>query len=237
MARVVVIGAGIGGLITALCLDRAGFDVLLCEQSAAFTAVGAGIQIGPNGTRVLIRLGLGDELADVAAKTESVEYRRWQDNRLVAQRPRGALLEERFGAPHYDLFRPDLVDILARQLKPELVRFGSRCVDVTVADDGRAVVAFADGTTETANVVVGADGHHSQVRAVTIGPVPARFSGMVAHRLLVPSDRLSAEPPARIWMGPHRLVMSYPIGRGFRFLNMILCCLRQSGRTSHGAFR
>ena len=111
-----VIGAGIGGLTAALTLARAGLRVRVFEQSPALREVGAGIQLAPNATRILHRLGLAEALARVAVRPSCSEVRRWDDGRVLWSQPLGAVIEERFGAPYYHLYRPDLLAVLAAAL-------------------------------------------------------------------------------------------------------------------------
>src|ERR1700736_1385517 len=97
---VVVIGAGIGGLTAALSLARAGITVRVFEQAPALGEVGAGIQLAPNATRILHRLGLGEWLRKVAVRPEAVEMRRWDDGSVLARTELGASCERRYGAPY-----------------------------------------------------------------------------------------------------------------------------------------
>jgi salicylate hydroxylase len=218
--RIVVVGGGVGGLTVARSLLRAGFDVLVLEQAPRFGAVGAGLQLGPNATRILTRLGLADELAEIGISPAAVRMLRWDDDSLLSNMRLAQDAKARFGAPYYVVYRADLIDLLASGLPEGTVRFGAEVVDVSTGD--KPEVRLADGTVESADVVVGADGTHSMVRAATVGDVPARFARMIAYRSLIPWDEVpgSAEQVVRTWLGPGRHVTTYPVGRGCRYLSV-----------------
>src|SRR6185436_5537301 len=97
--RVAIVGGGIGGLTAAISLLQAGFDVQVYEQTRLLSEVGAGINIGPNASRLLIRLGLGEQLAKVAFRSQFHHQRRWNDGRTLARTPLGSEIEAAFGAP------------------------------------------------------------------------------------------------------------------------------------------
>src|ERR1700751_2569381 len=111
--RVIVIGAGIGGLAAALTLRRADPDVQVFEQAAELREVGAGIQISPNASRVLNRLGLDAPMRRLGVRPHSILIRRWDDGRELARQPLADACERNFGAPYYNFHRADLLDLLA----------------------------------------------------------------------------------------------------------------------------
>jgi 2-polyprenyl-6-methoxyphenol hydroxylase-like FAD-dependent oxidoreductase len=219
--RIVVVGGGIGGLAVARGLWQAGFDVLVLEQARAFGEVGAGVQLGPNATRVLGRLGLGEGLAEIGVTPSTVRMLRWADDTVLSDMRLAQDAEARYGAPYYTLYRPDLIELLAAGLPAGMVRLGSAVAEVVSGD--KPEVHLADGTVETADVVIGADGTHSRVRACTVGDVRARFSRMVAYRALVPRDELpyDGEPGVRNWLGPGRHLVAYPVGRDAHWMNLV----------------
>ena len=157
---VAVIGGGIGGLAAALALLRAGFDVRVYEQSGAVSDVGAGIQLAPNCTRILDRLGVLPAVERVAFAPAVFEFRRWDDGRLLSQTPLGDGIAATYGAPYLHAHRGDLVAVLAEAVSAERIETGRRCVEVSSYGAG-AHVRFADGGSAVADVVVGADGIHS----------------------------------------------------------------------------
>lgn len=221
--RAIVVGAGIGGLTAALACRAAGLDVSVFEQADALREVGAGVQLAPNATRLLQRLGLADALARVGVKPEAIEHKRWQDGRILLRQPLGETCEQTFGAPYYHLYRPDLLAVLAEALPAGVVRLGHRCT--AVAQNGDAVtLAFDNGVIARAPVVVGADGIHSTVRALLLGPESPRFSGSIAYRGLVPAERLAHLRLPRYsngWLGPERHFVHYYVGAGGRLMNFV----------------
>ena len=220
--RVVILGAGIGGLAAAIALRRAGLDARVFEQAPAIREVGAGIQMAPNATRLLRRLGLGEALERVGVRPEAAESRRWDDGRVLLRQQLGDACEARFGAPYYHLYRPDLIAALAAALPPGAVELGRRCV--AIADRGDSVeAAFDDGSIATGDALIGADGIHSTVRAALLGPEAPRFSGSIAYRGLVPAERLAHLALPRLstaWLGPHRHFVHYWVAGG-RFMNFV----------------
>ncbi|GAA3381664.1 FAD-dependent monooxygenase [Cryptosporangium minutisporangium] len=217
-----VIGGGIGGLSAALSLRAAGFDVHVYEQASALGEVGAGVQVSPNASRILHRLGLGPALARTGVEPLAMHQRRWDDGRTLLRTPLAERLRARFGFPHYQMHRADLLAALAAALPAERIHLGHRLVDVV--DHGDVVEArFAGGQRAEVDVLVGADGIHSPVRAALFGPTQPRFTGCVAYRGLVPAERLehlSLEVTAQIWMGPGRHFVHYFVA-GRRLVNFV----------------
>src|SRR5579863_5553904 len=111
--RIIVIGGGIGGLASALTLERAGFEVQVFEQASELREVGAGVQLSPNATRVLLRLGLEAPLRRIGVRPLASVIRRWDDGRVIARQLLGDTCERNFGAPYYHLHRAELLDVLA----------------------------------------------------------------------------------------------------------------------------
>jgi len=221
--QAIVVGAGIGGLTAAIALRRAGIDVRLFEQAPQLGEVGAGIQMSPNGTRILHRLGLAAPLRGVGVRPLASVFRRYDDGRVLANDPLADQCEKTFGAPYYHLHRADLLEVLAAAVPKELVHLGHRCVGLTQYRD-RVEVKFQDGSTADAEVVIGADGIHSEVRRALFGPESPRFSGDMAYRGLVPAERLAhleLEVTASSWWGPHRHFVHYFVGRGARYVNFV----------------
>ena len=201
---VAVIGAGIGGLGAAVSLLQAGFDVHVYERAAAVSEVGAGIQVSPNASRVLHRLGLADELARMGVRPLHFHQRRWDDGRTLLRSPLGDAVVDAFGFPHYQTHRADLLAALVRALPAERLHVGHRLVGVVDHGD-RVGASFENGATVEADILVGADGIHSVVRGALFGPEDPAFTGCVAYRGLVPVERLrhlELEVTAQLWMGP-----------------------------------
>jgi salicylate hydroxylase len=172
-----IVGAGIGGLSAALSLLNAGFDVQVYEQASALGEVGAGVQVSPNASRVLHRLGLAGELARTGVKPLALHQRRWDDGRTLQRSPLAEQVEARFGFPYYHAHRADLLDILAGAVPAERIHLGHRLVGVVDGPD-RVAARFDNGAGAEVEVLVGADGIHSTVRDELFGPDKPRFTGM-----------------------------------------------------------
>lgn len=213
--RVVVAGAGIAGLAFAAALHQAGIDCHVYEQAEYLTEVGAGVQVAPNATRLLHRLGLSDPLRAVAVAPEAIEMRRWDDGRLLQRTELGSLCRRRFGAPYYTVHRADLHSCLLSLVPPDRVHLGARLVGVTQSPD-EARLHLSDGTTVVAALVVGADGIHSVAREQIVVDQP-RYSRQTIYRGLVPADRvpfLLATPRVQLWFGPDQHCVCYPVSAG-----------------------
>jgi salicylate hydroxylase len=227
-SKIVIVGGGIGGLTAALALLKQGFDVEVYEQSSELREVGAGVQMGPNGTRVLHALGLEEPLKRFQFAPASRDIRLWDTGETWTWFALGAKAVERHGTPHLMLHRRDLHDVLAdavRHEKADAIHLGKRCAAVSQST-AEVQVRFADGETVAAAIVIGADGIHSQVRAGLFGRDAAEFTGCIAWRGLVPFERL---PPSvsrtsgTNWLGPHAHVLHYPVRRGelLNFVGMV----------------
>lgn len=236
---VAVVGGGIGGLTAAVALLQAGLDVRVYEQALTLPATGAGIQLAPNCTRVLGRLGLLPAVDEVAVRPTAFEFRRWDDGRVLSRTPLGTVIETTYGAPYYHAHRADLLALLEAAVPENCVQIGRRCVGVGYHGD-RAEVIFADGSSVVADVVVGADGIHSAVRQSLRGAGRPRFTGHVAYRGLIPADQvayLGLEPRCTVRVGPGAHVVHYFVSAG-RLLNVVCVTEERAWRreswTDHG---
>jgi salicylate hydroxylase len=226
--KIAIIGGGIGGLSAGLHLLHEGFDVQIYEQAPRITEIGAGIQISPNASRLLIRLGLKPALDAAGVFPKAVHQRRWDDGRTLQRAPVGRDVEDAFGAPYYHFHRADLANLLAAALPPERVHVQHKLTDLEQKGE-RVVARFDNGATVEADVLVGADGIHSKVRHIVFGPEKARFTGCVAWRGLVPAERirdLGIEVASHNWMGPDGHVVHYWVSAG-RFMNVV--CVTEHG--------
>jgi salicylate hydroxylase len=217
--KVLVVGGGIGGITCMLALRQRRVTAELFEQAAAFAQVGAGIQVSSNATRILLKLGLGSLLKNVATCPEARDYRAWDTGERVYYTPLGRQAEANFGSPYYAAHRAELLDVLLSGLGDHGVRLGSR-VERVDQDDRGVTVTLADGTTSEGDVLVGADGIHSTVRAQLFGKEMPRYTGNVAWRGLVPAERiahLNLGSVVGVWMGPNRSVVQYYVSAGRTF--------------------
>jgi len=228
--RVVVIGAGIGGLAAACALRRRGIEVRIFERAAKLEEVGAGVQIGPNAVKVFRALGLEDELKRNAFEPINMVSITWDEARLRHRQPLKAIAREKYGAPYLTAHRADIHTMLRAALGDAALRLDAPCVGAETVN-GTAVAHLADGGAAEADVVVGADGIRSAIRAQNFGAEEARFTGMIAWRCMVPMDcvprRLGPAGSVSLergdyfgWIGPDGHVICYPIGADGDVLNI-----------------
>lgn len=200
--RAAVVGAGIGGLAAGIALSRAGWTVTVYESATELRALGAGLSIWPNGVRALRALGLG-AVAEGALKSGGA-LRRADGEVLAKFDPES--IEARFGAPLVGLHRADLHEALIGGLGVERVSLGMRLSGL----DGEEL-RFAGGSVERADLVVGADGINSVVRAALLGDGEPRDSGIVAFRGV---SRFDGAVPAGEWWGPGNVAGLLPLRGG-----------------------
>ncbi|MDQ0326863.1 salicylate hydroxylase [Rhodopseudomonas julia] len=222
--RIAVIGAGISGLTFALSLARKGFELDLFERAETLEEVGAGIQLSPNASRVLLALGLGEELSKCIVAPDKLQIGNGQRLNLLATLPLGDWARARYGAPYWLVHRADLQDILLKAVRRETaihLHLGAG-VDAFSEQD-RDVTFQAVGEKHHADLIVGADGLRSVVRRQLVSGAEPSPSTHVAWRV---SIDISATPGwldtscTTLWMGPGWHVVHYPIRRGER-LNIV----------------
>ena len=228
MTDAVVVGAGIAGLTTALCLSRIGVPTTLVERRTGFTEVGAGLQLSPNASRILIDLGLGAPLRRAGFEPARVVVRRAASGREIGGVALGPFMRERFGAPYLVIARIDLQTILldAVRAQPNIRLLVGRSVEeVSAAPKPTARLRTAAGALEEidADLIVGADGVRSRVRAHMGDEREPAFNGYVAWRATVPREAVPRELAADetgLWLGSGLHVVHYPIAGG-RLLNIV----------------
>ncbi len=217
MTEIAIVGGGIGGLAAAAFLHRAGLAATVYEQAGELSEVGAGVVVAPNAARLLRALGVLGAFAERAVPLETGwEFRRWRDGAVLSSEDLATKCERLYGERTYTAHRADLLDAVQRAVPAASVRLGKRCVALD-ADGTRPTLTFADGELVAADVVIGADGIHSMVRAALTAPAPAAYSGLCAFRALVPAARAPAfarRPAQTLWVGPGHHLVHYPISAG-----------------------
>ncbi|MFM1817597.1 MAG: 3-hydroxybenzoate 6-hydroxylase 1 [Pseudomonadota bacterium] len=218
-AELVIAGAGIGGLAAAFALARQGQPVTLLERADAFAEVGAGVQMGPNVTRILQAWGLNDALQAVAAFPQRLQARDARTGRLVGELPLGQRTQAVYGAPYATLHRADLHALLAQvALKAGAQVQLGRTLE-RVRDEGPQLrLEGHDNKTgpwcSQVQALVGADGIWGRTRqCIGLDDAPL-FSGQLAYRALVPQADLPTHlrtDQVTVWMGPKLHVVHYPV--------------------------
>ena len=224
LPQVLIAGGGMGGLAAAVACARQGVPVQLLERAAQLSEVGAGIQIGPNVTRILQAWGLGDALAQVAAFPKRLLARDAQTGRVLGSLRLGERAQALYGAPYATIHRADLQGLLqaAAQAAGVDVQLGQTVQGWQAGAQGLDVHS-AQGQLWHADALIGADGVWSAVRQQLLGDAPARFTGHLAYRALVAQADLPAHlrsDEVTVWMGPRLHVVHYPV-RGGAWLNLV----------------
>lgn len=224
MPTALIAGAGVGGVAAALGFARAGWQAEVFEQSSALGEVGAGLQLSPNACKVLHRLGVLPDVRARANAPEAAEMRDGLTGELIYRAALAAEAEARWGAPYLHIHRADLLDVLAGAAAQAGVGLElGRIASGAVSRPDSAALHLRDGTVRQGDVVVGADGIRSGLRAVVSPAEDPRFAGQVAWRGLVPAEALPEGALAQnvtVWVGPGRHVVTYRI-RGGSLVNFV----------------
>jgi salicylate hydroxylase len=217
--KIVIAGAGLGGLTAAACLLQRGFRVRVYEQASALGEVGAGIQASANAVKVLYDLGLREALDRIVVRPKAFEFRRFDSAELMHRIPLGQQHEGAFGAPYFHIHRADLHELLVekvRSLDAEAIVLDARADHFEESADAVTLV-LADGRRISGDVLVGADGIRSAIRPQILGETPVSYTGDVAWRAVVPVERLPADIMDRVstvWCGPKKHAVMYYLRAG-----------------------
>lgn len=226
MARsrtILIAGAGIAGLTTALALCRRGFPIVVLEAAKPLVDAGAGIQLPPNAVRVLRQLGLMEALRPHAVAPAAIHILHGRSGREIAAVPLGAAAEARYGAPYWVMHRADLQHALVQALEPEqqvVLRLGVTVADHAAGPQGIAVrgkTAAGVLVEERGAALIGADGLWSQVRRKLGHAAAPRFRGRLAWRATVPADTMAPawrQPRTALWLGHNAHLVHYPVHGG-----------------------
>lgn len=219
--KILIAGAGIGGLTTALCCLQRGFDVQILEQAEVLGEVGAGLQLPPNAMKVFEKLGVAGALIKVAYAPQALEARLGEDGRKIFSVP---IDEGRWGEPYLTIHRADYIDVL----KSEVLKYSPKSLilntRVTLFESLGTVVnvTLSNGRIISGDALIGADGIKSTVREQLLGLDKPRFTGNVAWRAVVPASAIKSQirTTSCAWFGRGKHAVTYPL-RGGEFINFV----------------
>ncbi len=207
---IAVVGAGMGGLAVAATLRQAGFDVQVYEQASRFARIGAGIQMMPNSMKVLRGIGVEDRLKQIAFAPYSHLNRLGGTGEIIRELP---MPDDLHGAPYLCMHRADLHEALASVLPSDIIHLDKKLAGLDQRA-GQVILSFADGSKATADAVVGADGVHSAVRDIIVGPDAPIHKGRIAYRAVFPAHLMGGFDIGRSrtkWWGDDRHIVIYYI--------------------------
>lgn len=222
--HILIAGAGIGGLAAALALLQRGYDVDVYEQAQELKEVGAGVQISPNGTRVLYELGVGEALQGLSCEASGKEIRLWNSGQTWKLFDLGSVSVQRYGYPYLTVYRPDLIEALAqavRALKPDAIHLQSRVLGFE--QNTEQVTLKLEHGQAVGDALIGADGVHSRIRQQLFGADQPLVTGLMAWRGVIPMERLPEHmrrPVGTNWVGPGAHVVHYPL-QGGQLMNFV----------------
>lgn len=220
-----VAGAGIGGLSAAIALARTGFPVNILERSNEFLPAGAGIQLGPNATRILREWGVLESLVEHAVSPLGIHIHDGKTGRILARVPLGQDIETRHGAPYLCLHRHDLHNSLLKLVKSlhgVILQDGCEVTSVTPSETG-VTAKSRSGAQVSGLALIAADGLWSHMRSEIDPTARLKFSGKTAWRALLDIEAVPHSfrgPEVHLWMAPHAHLVHYPVSKGQK-LNIV----------------
>lgn len=220
---VIIVGAGIGGLTLAHALLKQGQSVRILERASALENVGAGIQIPPNAVKVLRALGLEADVKARAFQPEAIEARMGQTGRHIFNIPLAEYAKNRWGAPYLHIHRAAYIFALANNLPDETLKLNSNVISYENIAKGVCVYLENDRQLKS-QYLIGADGIRSTIREQMLGPDAPQFTGNMAWRVVVPTERLedlAPNPTACAWFGPGRHGVTYRLGPEGELTNFV----------------
>lgn len=222
--KIGIVGAGIAGLTAAIALAKRGYRSVVFEQAPELSEVGAGVSVSPNAGRVLVDLGLSNQLLNLGAVPKELRTHHYKTGELIRTIDQTRMFEEH-GVPYLQVHRADLHGVLtegALETNAVEIKTNSKLVDAEARDDD-VVLKFENGETAVVDVLIGADGLRSDVRRIFFDASEPIFTGHVAWRSVVPMDGLPdfvSRSSSTFFMGPERSFLSYPV-RAARELNCV----------------
>jgi len=223
--KIIISGAGIAGLSTALCLLKSGHQVTVLEQAKSFSQIGAGLQCGASAQRVLSYLGLQDSLLEIANRPDHIGFLDYKNANRLMTIPLGTDYQTRYGQPYLNIHRAELHQLLfgaVQKQSPNCIQLDQQ-VTKFEQDREQVIVQTSSGNYDQGELLVGADGVHSQIKSLILPSEQKRFSGNAAWRVLIPSKNLPKhllDKQVRNFVGPKKHIVSYLINRG-QYLNFV----------------
>ncbi len=233
--HILIAGAGIGGLATALALARIGQRVTVLERAAQFAPIGAGIQLGPNAMKVLDAWGLREQVLAHACLPEAIAVSDVRSGRSLHRILLGAAVQQRYGQPYASIHRASLHTVLLNAVQQEAniqLLCDTAVLAVQQTPDAVDVHVQTNGQAFRAEALVAADGVWSSVRQAVFADGEPRATGHAAYRTLIP---LAQVPPALrggqvgVWWGADAHVVHYPV-MGGQFLNLVVLSAQPTAR-------
>ena len=231
---ILIAGGGIGGLVLALALAKRNHPSVVLERSREFAPLGAGIQIGPNGMRVLQALGAAEALRPYAGMPEAIVVHTGSRGRVLTRLPLGSWIANRHGAPYWVAHRGDLQRVLLDMVVADpriVIRTGFDVVSVSETATG-VTATDPTGATAIGRALIGADGLWSMVRqSFPDMPAPA-FAGATATRTVIPATQAGrlAIPAVGLWLNPQTHVVHYPVRGGSEIAVVVIAREAWQGR-------
>ena len=228
--NVIIVGAGIGGLVSALCLHKKGYKVEIYEQVGILSELGAGVQLSPNATRVLNHLDLFEDLEPYIFEPNSFQFLNYSSGKVITERKLGEAIKNDFNSPNYDIHRADLQRVLLNKIEAVNIDIHTSMKVTNVGNNKNSAFIEVDGKEIEADLVIGADGIHSKVSDSLFGKKEIAFTGNVAWRMLIPVNLLPKNlilPDTTVWLGPKKHFVTYHVNGG-KNLNCV-CLVEQDG--------
>lgn len=210
--KIIIVGAGVAGLTAALCLRQTGLDIIVLEQAPALQDIGAGIQLSPNSLHVLNAIGVCDRLESKADIPTEVSIRDFKSGTPLLTQKMGAAFTRRYGAGYWHCHRADLIEALFNAAQEAGIQILFNEKITTYEEMSETVfVKTQSGKNISADLLIGADGISSTIRSTLHPNSLANFTGQIAWRGLVPTERLKTQPPegVSVWVGPGKHFVAY----------------------------
>jgi len=215
--KIAIVGAGLGGAAATTLLQQAGFDVSIYEQAPEFSRLGAGIHMGPNIMKIFRRMGIEQQLDQMGSHPDHWFSRDGMSGDYLSRIPLGEFARKEYGASYVTVHRGDLHALQMSTIKPGTLHFNKRLEKIEDTGD-QVRLSFTDGTTASADIVIGADGINSKIREELLGHEAPLYSGWVAHRALITRDKLARydlnfEDCIKWWSEDRHMMVYYTTGK------------------------